>query len=511
VNPLPEILPPPSANPDPSMWVDEAIWGHRLHDEQSPWLVFLEFLNIFSYENSNGSAFTERKGFNTLCYQPYKRLYLRNILFNNPKLNEILHNYPNDNDRWKIWFKEMKSIQSINIPNFEYLNDHFHSFRDFCHVVSIVRSTSLEMNSNKRWTSKFVFPYGEDCLYEDLDKKANTNDRRFFGRTGELIYLMLCRSNYKEELLEKLKAKVHQQDNYWNKIVKSLQPDESNSPRAERANAFLPYKYHPCFDDLAEDMLSILNLNIPGFDALPHLVNLIGLNIIKYQLNVSLQQLSHKDPLKMTCEIIAPRKTLVREISCEQYQANNLLPQQAVENIISRIKNSNEWHQARIGEGSFVKCRELLKQKVLWPRKEKDYYGSNDPDRLLEEFRSAAIRRHSQHVANIHRVYGREIGLISKRGTIKLRYAPNDNILKTLVFSSVPKRMELNQFLDRLAKRYGLIFGDRQAEELLDKSEFDKKAFQANSRRLEQLLHSLGLLRRLSDGCAYIVNPYYAR
>ncbi len=42
------------------------------------------------------------------------------------------------------------------------------------------------------------------------------------------------------------------------------------------------------------------------------------------------------------------------------------------------------------------------------------------------------------------------------------------------------------------------------------KDEFDKKAFQANSRRLEQRLGSLGLLRRLSDGCAYVVNPYAA-
>jgi len=413
-------------------------------------------------------------------------------------LNEILHDYPNDSDRWKIWFEEMRSAQGINNPNFEYLKNHFHTFEDFCHVVSIVRSTSLEMSSNKRWTSKFVFPYGEDCLYEDLDKKANTNDRRFFGRTGELVYLMLCRSSCKEELLNKLKAKVQQQDGYWNKIVKLLQPDESNSIRAERANAFLPHKNHSCFDHLAEDMLSILNLDMPGFDALPHLVNLIGLNIIKYQLNVSLQLLSYDEPLKITCEIIAPKKTLVREISCDQYQANNLLPQQAVNNFISRIENSNEWQQARTGEGAFIRCRELLEKKVLWPRRETNYDGPSDPDRLLEEFRSAVIRRHRQHVGNIHRVYGREIGLISKRGTIKLRYAPNDGLLKTLIFSSVPKRMELNQFLSRLATRYGLIFGDRQAEGLLDKDEFDKKAFQANSRRLEQLLLSLGLLRRLS-------------
>ena len=37
--------------------------------------------------------------------------------------------------------------------------------------------------------------------------------------------------------------------------------------------------------------------------------------------------------------------------------------------------------------------------------------------------------------------------------------------------------------------------------------EIDKRAFQANSKRLESRLRTLGMLRRLSDACAYIENP----
>ena len=71
--------------------------------------------------------------------------------------------------------------------------------------------------------------------------------------------------------------------------------------------------------------------------------------------------------------------------------------------------------------------------------------------------------------------------------------------------------MEYNEFLARIYSRYGLIFGDRHAETVLDKGEFDKKAFQANSERLEQRLGSLGMLRRLSDACAYVQNPFSQR
>ncbi len=38
--------PRPSEHPENKLWIDEQIWGHRLWDDQSPWLVFLEFLNL---------------------------------------------------------------------------------------------------------------------------------------------------------------------------------------------------------------------------------------------------------------------------------------------------------------------------------------------------------------------------------------------------------------------------------------------------------------------------------
>src|SRR5262245_45921210 len=177
------------------MWVDEAIWGHRLYDEQSPWMVFLEFLNVFHYEAGKGRALAEPAGPNMLKYRAAHRLHLRNVLFNNPHLTEIRQRFPNENNRWDEWFRRMSAAATgIAHAEFEYLRPHFRSFDDFCDTVALIRSTSLEVNSNKRWTSQFVFPYGKDCLYEDLDNNATTNDRRFFGRTGEILYLMLSRA-----------------------------------------------------------------------------------------------------------------------------------------------------------------------------------------------------------------------------------------------------------------------------------------------------------------------------
>jgi hypothetical protein len=436
---------------------------------------------------------------------------LRNLLFNNPRLEDIRLSTNNDNARWTQWFESMQGSPGLAVANFGYLRTHFQSFDDFCEVISLIRSTSLEVNSNKRWTSKFVFPYGVDCLYEDLDKTATTNDRRFFGRSGEVVYLMLSRCSQRDELAAMLSERVLDASPTWTSLVRCLQPSDQKLNGPERGGSFLPYEHHPLFDELAEDWLVVLGLDVPNMDLFPHLVNLVGLHLIRYQLNVAQQVLGKPHPARFVCEVVEPRKSSVREISAELYQSNNLLTTQAVDRWIANIETSAEWQDALQGENAFYACKNHLQKVVLWPRKPDDYEKESDPARLIAELRSSALRRHSQHVGNIHRNYGREIGLVSRRGTVKLRYAPNDELLKSLIFSNVQDRIELNEFLAQIFDRYGLIFGDREAAQALANASFEKKHFKANARRLEQRLASLGLLKRLSDGCAYVVNPYRRR
>src|SRR5439155_23566796 len=178
---------------------------------------------------------------------------------------------------------------------------------------------------------------------------------------------------------------------------------------------------------------------ILGFDVFPHAVNLAGLHFVKYQLTVSRQLVGLATPLRIVCEVVAPRKTLVREISGDLYQENNLLPAQAVEHFISKLEALQEWQRALTENGAFEKCRKILSDRVRWGD---DYDGPNEPQALMARLRHDAMKRHRQHVANIHRNYGREIGLVSRRGTVKLRYAPTDSLLKTLLFANVEKRAE---------------------------------------------------------------------
>ena len=87
-----EVLAKPFGQEDrtgPEMWIDEAIWGHRLHDEQSPWLTLLEFLCVLHAEDGQARALTEAR-LNELSYRPQTQLRLRNLLFNNPHMATVL-------------------------------------------------------------------------------------------------------------------------------------------------------------------------------------------------------------------------------------------------------------------------------------------------------------------------------------------------------------------------------------------------------------------------------------
>ena len=261
---------------------------------------------------------------------------------------------------------------------------------------------------------------------------------------------------------------------------------------------------------MASDMVSLLRLGMPGYDVLPYLVNIMGLRLVKYQMAVAAEIVAPNTTTSFVCEVIAPKRTLVRVASCDQYQTNNELPAKAVAAYIEAIERSDEWNSARQHPHAYETCLGLLDKLTRW-RPSDGRNTANSPEQLIHELKCEALKRHKQHVANIQREYGRAVGLVSKRGTNRLRYAPNDDLLRTLLFCNVQDHMEYREFLALLYQRYGLIFGDKEAEQQLPSDEFDRKAFQANARRLEQRLMSLSLLKRLSDGCAYVINPYRRR
>jgi hypothetical protein len=512
VDSLIESLPPPhpKLHPDNALWVDEQIWGHRLWDSQSPWLIFLEFLVMAEACHRKGGLLQE-SGEQSFSYRPNQRMALRNILYNSEALVQISERFKDSQTAWTKWLAAMEeNAQGSPTRDFSYLKSRFQSFHQFAALVLMLRSTTIEAGSNKRWSSRFVFPFGPHALYEDLSVSSGTPSREYiyFGLPGELLYQMLTRSRHADKLRPHLERAFETIDP-CERLLARLQPDGADENH-RRGNSYLPYRHHPSFDALAADWLALFEMQLPRFDAYPHLAALAALHLLLYHLRVAAATAGRPTPF-FVCEVVAPRKTLVRELSFNSYINNNELPNRAVEAYVMSIANTAEWRQKAAEVGGFVFCREMLQNKYRWPRDADDYTGPADPEQILAELRRTAQARHRQHVANVHRSYGGGVGLVSRRGTNRFRYAPTDALLKALILANVKTRLEYSEFLALLFRRYGLVLGDIEAAQVLDPEDFDKKAFLANSERLERRLKALGMLRRLSDACAYVENPFGRR
>ena len=156
---------------------------------------------------------------------------------------------------------------------------------------------------------------------------------------------MLCRSARVDELRERLVNRLFAVKAPYDGLVKALQGDIQLA-RNDRAGAYLPCKTHQIFDRLAEDWLSILNLEIPIYDAIPHLVVMTGLHLLLYQLQRGSEVLGRTERTTLLCEIVSPKRSVVRDLSADSFQRNNALPQEAIERFIRKICDTPEWQKA---------------------------------------------------------------------------------------------------------------------------------------------------------------------
>lgn len=226
--PQPDISLPYHDHQPIRYWVDERIWGHRIWDNQTPWLIFLEFVGIAESAHREGSLLDEKGEYYPLLFRPYQRILLRNILYNNHILPFILDRYPEDSRAWQEWLSWMEeNARGVVRRDFGYLRKRFPGFTEFAKLISMLRTSTVENDTNRRWSSRFVFPFGGKCLYEDLNiKPTNQISREYinFGRTGELLYLMLCRSSSAKRLIPHL-ARLVTHQNPWNTLSNSRTAD----------------------------------------------------------------------------------------------------------------------------------------------------------------------------------------------------------------------------------------------------------------------------------------------
>ncbi len=491
--------------------VDEHIWGHRLYDEQLPHLAVLEFFGVLG---SNASSPLRETPGKPVRYKPQRQIRLRGLLFNNPYVEAVRERSISDEDKWAMWAEKFAvDADQLGDGDMSYLRKVFNSFDDFAKAIELLRSSSFEAKSNKRWSSKFVFPFGPDAMYEDLRIDADgaaSNDRRFFARSGELLYLMLCRAERGAELGDQLVARMFNASAPMNRLVRALQ-GKSQHAGDYRDVGYLPHAKHPRFDRLCDDWLAILSRDMPVYDALEHLIASAGLNLLLYFLECGKARAGDAEPVELICEIVSRERTKVRALSGESYQDNQALSLRAVRASVESIRLTQEWESAMKSQDPNGECAALMHSWFQWPPADGGDDGdavNSTGDQLIRTLVEKAESRHEQHFGKIHAAWSRAIGLSSRRLSRRTRYAPNDRLLKTLVVTMVDDRMQFDEFLSEARRRYGLVIGDAEGIRLVTDKLVDQEALSENRGNLETRLVGLGLVRRLSDSCSFVENPF---
>lgn len=495
--------------------VDENIWGHRLYDEQLPHLTVLEFLGILGSNLDKPLRPHDGLG-GAVKFKPQRQIRLRGLLFNNPYVESIAESKIADEEKWRQWFEKFdhgKTGNGDSASDVAYLRQSFNSFDDFSKAIELLRSSSFESRSNKRWSSKFVFPFGPDALYEDLQINAKgnmSNDRRFFARSGELLYLMLTRAKRGAELGDILAKRLFESAAPMNRLAHALQ-GTPQLPEEGRLTGYLPEASNPRFDQICEDWLAILSRDMPVYDALEHLISITGLNMLLYFLERAKRVAGDDEPVEFVCEIVSKDGRKVRALSGDSYLENQGYPEKAIRAHIESIRREKAWIDAASVEFPDAERVKLLREAFQWPPadgEDDEGYLSLNPDDLVSKLVDLALPRHAQHIGKIHASWSRAIGLSSRRLSRRYRYAPNDRLLKSIVIAIVGDRMQFDEFLLEAKRRYGLVVGDAEGSRLVEAKSIDQAELSENRDNLEARLVGLGLVRRLSDSCSFVENPF---
>ena len=250
---------------------------------------------------------------------------------------------------------------------------------------------------------------------------------------------------------------------------------------------------------------------MPIYDALEHLIVISGLNMLLYFLERAKKVAGDDDPVEIVCEIVSKERTKVRALSGDSYQFNQGLPAKAVRAHVESIRLDAGWVAAASAEFPESEQVKLMRERFQWPPADgggDDDYTGKSPDALVMDLVENALARHEQHVGKIHSAWSRAIGLSSRRLSRRTRYAPNDRLLKSIVVSIVDDRMQFDEFLAEAQRRYGLILGDAEGSRLLVAKLVDQEELSENRNNLETRLVGLGLVRRLSDSCSFVENPF---
>ena len=491
--------------------IQEKIHGHRLSQDQEPYMIVLETLAVCADKplGDEVASSTEHENFS---YELPHRKQLRFLLFQDTQMEIIAQDVNlSDVQKWEKWKSHINTFYKTDGDEenpFSYLDENFKSnFTSLYQAICLLKSMKLDVTNKRRPTSQFLSVLGPDMICTDMrvnPKGGWSPDRRFFARGGELVYLMLNRSSLAVRLKELIGDKFLDDDNEFNLIAKAL--SGKNTKPSTVQIGYLPYSQHVAYDRMAEDWNSILSLNaLPIGHHFEPIFRMTALNLLTY-----LGEQAHNELGQYKIEPIVADFMDGADTQFARYSKGNLSKTRELFNrsvdahVNKQLENTQKWntaknnnHQMKAIE-AICDCFKVNKDKLVWKSFED----------LIGQTVKIGQERGKNNAHDFLLPLTKNSGIAEYRSGIGTWFNISDDMIHALVLSNVTTDIELDLFLRKIFQRYGLVIGPKQAEEAFVRPRVDITKFESNLVAFESRLSQLSLAKRHSDDCAIVINPY---
>jgi hypothetical protein len=312
---------------------------------------------------------------------------------------------------------------------------------------------------------------------------------------------MLNRSRRRSELEAAVRKRLIGENSRWNKLAIALQSGSGEPKVRMDTFGYLPIAEHPAYNRVAEDWLSLLSFEGLPDDSIPEaLMRLSGLGVLQYIVDRAADVIGEKRP-PFPIDMLTAETANVQKHAKDAFAQHRELSRKAIRRLVHALVDSDEW-KAALKQTNPEKALQKLCIDVFRYRPVK-----RTPDDIAEELTSVAIDNHDMHLGRVVGFYAEQIGFaVARRGNGRW-YGASDGFLEALVLANVAAPRELEGFLEKLWRRYGFVIGTEAARQEYPEANYEH--FRANQRIFEDRLRILGLSKRLSDDCAFVINPFY--
>jgi hypothetical protein len=513
------LPPPPTVLDSADMRVQELMYGHRFMQEQEPFMIVLETLAVCA-SAPLGSVVPRPDAHEAFEYHLPHRRKMRFLLFQDRHLDQVIEDgaIP-DHEKWQEWKHRIngqfaEGTFSGGGPRhdaFAYLDGRFErDIRRLHQAVRLLKSRELDVMHNRRWTSRFLAVTGRDMVCTDMREVRNSwsIDRRFFGRGGELVYLMLNRSRLARDLRTLIDRRLLSETDPMNQIAQALS-DPADTGAATTHVGYLPHLAHPAYDRLADDWWTVLTCNrLPDGHLFEPLFRVTGLNLVVYLAERAQAEMGAPRRMPIVVDLTDGGNQQLREEAKVHLNLHRDAANRAVQAFVERtLAESEHWQMAqqRVDPGL---AKRAIRETFGYAKALDDAGGPSTPDRYLEAFVAQATRRDKNNAHKYLLALTKGSGLATSRQRIGPWFALDDGMLVALVLANVQRTVELREFVASLYRRYGLVIGPEEARDAFGRIHVER--YEANLAALEARMARLSLTQRLSDDCAFVNNPYRA-